>query len=230
MSSSKIAGLGGAGFFVCVLVENLLRRGQPANDADWPSVLAWYRSSGASITVSEGLFVAAIPCLIAFGVGTYFTLRAHERAAPWALAGALSLTLMTPLLAGAMAVDIVLDANASRLAVHSETGRVLWALKASFFTLTAPVLATGLFTMAMATKAAAIGSRWVSTLAQLGSLAGFVSVLAPRFVVEGSALQWLSFAMFACWMLFLLVTSLSMLRNPATNGSSPSSELAGSPG
>lgn len=210
----RAAGIGGLGFALGVLAENVLRAPPPQPHAPFAEVARYYVERHDLVAISDAIFVPTIPCLLIFAVGTARRLiAAHPGAAPWAIVGALAVSLMTATFGAVMALDVALLHLAPTL--DEPLGRLLWTIKNAMFLVNVVPLAVGLGAFAIACAIANVGSRKIAVIGVGGGLLALVGTMPFSANLSGSPFIFLGLVGFLSWLTFVIATSISHLRAAA---------------
>lgn len=212
--SARLAGIGGIGFVVTVVLQNLIRGASaPANGASSREVLTHYADHRAVTFVLVATFALGGVGLATFLGGAMRRLLASE-CRGWALTGFVGGI-------GIMALFSVLVGTEQSLTVvagldHPNVGAIeaLWALHNSVFTVLFLSIAVALLGLSRAGVAAGITPRAFERLGPVGSALLLVAALGGPSIAAGDtmALFGIGAIGFLIWLAFLVTTGTRLIR------------------
>jgi hypothetical protein len=209
----RLAGLAGLGFLVMVVCENVLRGAPPANDSGAAKIIDYYVHNRGRLALTEALFALSVPLLLIYAAGLYRGLRRTVASEPWAWIGLGGAHLIVASFGLVFALDVTANASISRLAAEPELAQLLYRLHAGAFVLNFVVLGVTLGAFGLAANTSASQPRWLVVIALTGACLLIVAAVPGLAVVEGSPWALLGLGGFICWLAWVAVTSVRMLRS-----------------
>jgi hypothetical protein len=218
---SSFAGGGFAGtaalaVALAVIAENavLAATGAPSFDAPMKEVLAYYAGNRAAVAIASGLVAVYLPLLLLFLTGLQGLVeRRGGSGADWArFAGAAGASLSAVfVLVNVLQVGVALSAG--RLAEPNPANVLVWQVHAAAFALALSLLGATLAGMALATHASGLTPAWQRLLGLVGGGLLIVAGIGNLAIADGSALVFVGLLGFACWLVWLLVTGVRLVRS-----------------
>lgn len=209
----RIAGCAALVFAVLLLIQNVIRSGEPAFDADPAAVSQYFAVHRIAVVLPLALFpfgMASLLCL-AGGLRTLVADR-HDRFL--VDVGTLAVVVIAALFGVVNIVEIALAGAAPQATSAAAVVAGLWAVHAAAFGLNLAAIAIALFTLSCFCVRHHLVPRWVRPLGMVGAGCLFLAAFGAVAIVEGSALLYLGFAGFLAWGVFLVLAGVGLLRNP----------------
>jgi hypothetical protein len=210
--SAPWTGLAGLVFAAILVVDQALAAGQPAFDAPASKVARHLRDHRTSVVALVALLAVSAPALFAFASGVHERLRSSGAGRTWGLVGMLGIALLGGLFLGSNVFLVVLVVEAPRLAGEPGLTRVLWELHGAAFGLNMIAIGIALLGLSVGSALAGVMPRWTGVAGAVGAVALLVCASGTVAVVEGSALFAVGGAGFAVWLLWLIGTSIRLVR------------------
>jgi hypothetical protein len=213
VSAGRYAGIGGLVFSACLIVQNLLRAQAPGFDAAPGTVTAYFLHHRVAAVVPLGMFPIEILALFAFVAGVWTSAgRSEDRW--WATVGTLGVAAIASLFSIVNVIEIVLTAKAENLAHSPGVVEALWAVRGAAFGLDLAAIAVALIGLSRAATATGL------IRARLGAAvlpgAGCLLIASVFTVALTNGGPWLALGLvgFVTWLVFMVATSVSLLRTP----------------
>jgi hypothetical protein len=211
--AGRYAGIGGLVFVVVLVVQNLLRAKAPGFDAAPGAVSDYFLHHRAAALIPLGLFPIEMLALFAFVAGVWTTVsRGPDRW--WATMGILGAAAIASLFAIVNIIEIVLTAKAENLAHSPVVVEALWAVHGAAFGLDLAAIAVALVGLSRAATASALVPGWLGAAVLPG--AAFLLIASVFTVALTNGGPWLALGLvgFVLWLLFMVASSISLLRTP----------------
>jgi hypothetical protein len=211
--AGRYAGLGGLVFVAALVVQNLLRAKAPGFDAAPGTVSNYFLHHRAAALIPLGMFPIEMLALFAFVAGVW-TSASRSADRWWAMLGTLGAAAIASLFAIVNIVEIVLTAKAENLVHTPSVVEGLWAVHGAAFGLDLAAIAVALIGLSRAATASAL------IPARLGAAllpgAGFLLIASVFTVALTNGGPWLALGLvgFVTWLVFMVATSVSLLRTP----------------
>lgn len=221
--ATRWAGIGGLIFLALLVVQNVLKATtNPASNATAEQVLAFAHDDAWSVNLLFVTYVIGFPALFMFvgGLTRLATSRDGAAALPGRI-GQYSVVAVAVLFGLVNIVQVTLVAARGDLAADPALVRTLWVLHNAIFTLNLVAVAGALFGLGRAAAVARIVPTWMRPVSLLGALALAAAALPIVAEVHGSNLLGLGLAGFACWLVFLAVAGIRLLRTPSPDEPTP---------
>jgi hypothetical protein len=213
--TSRLSGIGGLVFVAALVVQNLLRAKAPGFDAAPAKVTAYFLQNRAVALTPLGMFPFEMLGLFAFVAGVRISARRDE--GPWwATMGALGATAIASLFALVNIIEIVLTAKAENLAHSPAVVEALWAVRGAAFGLDLAAIAVALIGLSRAAALTGLIPTWISAVAVLGAACLLVTAMFTVALTNGGPWLALGLVGFAIWIVFMVVTSVSLIRSRQT--------------
>jgi hypothetical protein len=215
------AGLGGLIFLSLVVLQNVLTAtSNPPNDASAQQILVFAHDGAWKIQLLFITYVIGFPALFTFVGGlSGLAVKRDPRAALPGRIGQYSIVVAAVLIGLINVAQVTLVAASGDLAADLALVRTLWAVHNAIFTLNFVAVAGALFGLGRAAAISGIVPVWMGNVSLAGALALVASALPIVAEVHGSPLLGLGLAGFLCWLVFLAVAGLSLLRVPRSETS-----------
>ena len=216
-TAARWAGVGGLTFVALVVLQNvLMAAAAPANQATGQEILAFAHRDAWLVQLLFVTYVMGFPALLAFSGGLSALAAAREaRAILPGLIGQYSVVLVAVLFGLINVLQVTLVVARADLAGDLVLVSTLWTLHNAIFTLNFVGVAGALFGLGRAAVVSSIVPAWMDRVSITGALALAVAALPIVAEVHGSMLLGLGLAGFLCWLFFLAVAAVSLVRMPA---------------
>ena len=209
----RLAGIGGLVFVAALVVQNLLRARAPGFDAAPGTVTAYFLHHRAAALIPLGMFPIEMLALFAFVAGVWTSAsRSEDRW--WATMGTLGAAAIAALFAIVNIVEIVLTAKAENLAHVPGVVEALWAVHAAAFGLDLAAIAVALIGLSRAATSTALIPAWLGTAAVPGAGCLLIASVFTVALTNGGPWLVLGLVGFVVWLVFVVATSISLLRTP----------------
>jgi hypothetical protein len=213
---TRWAGVGALTFLSLVVLQNVLTAAsQVPHDATAPQILQYAHDSAWKVQLLFVTYVIGFPALFAFvgGLSELVAKRAPRAALPSRI-GQYCAVAVAVLFGLINVTQVTLVAAGGDLAGDPALVRTLWTLHNAIFTLNLVAVAGALFGLGRAAAISRIVPLWMGEVSLAGALALVASALPIVAEIHGSRLLALGLAGFLCWLLFLAVAGISLLRLP----------------
>jgi hypothetical protein len=209
----RYAGIGGLVFVVALVVQNLLRAKAPGFNAAPGVVSDYFLHHRAAALIPLGLFPIEMLALFAFVAGVWTTASLGPDRW-WATMGILGAAAIAALFAIVNIIEIVLTAKAGGLAHSPAVVEALWAVRGAAFGLDLAAIAVALIGLSRAARAAALMPPWLGTAVLPGAACLLTASAFTVALTNGGPWLALGLVGFVLWLLFVVATSISLLRTP----------------
>jgi hypothetical protein len=197
----RLAGTGGLVFAATLLAQNIIRASAPGFDATPAQVTAYFLHHRAEM-IALFAFVAAM-----------WTMAAdREQSRWWAGVGMLGAATIAALFAIVNITEIVLTAKAGRLDGSPAVVQALWALHAAAFGLDLAAIAVALIGLSYAAALVRLIPGWLTVAAWPGAACLLTTAVFTVALANGGPWLVVGLAGFAIWLLFVIIASVSLLR------------------
>jgi hypothetical protein len=213
VNAGRYAGIGGLVFAAALVVQNIIRAKGPALDAGPWTVISYFLHHRVAALIPLGLFPIEMLALFAFVAGVWAKASRSENRW-WATMGVLGAAAIASLFALDNIIEIVLTAKAETLAQSPSIVEALWAVHAAAFGLDFAAIAVALIGLSRAATASALMPARLGAAVLPGAAC---LLLASAFTVAlTNGGPWLGVALigFLLWLVFMVATSISLLRTP----------------
>jgi hypothetical protein len=167
------------------------------------------------LSMAVGVVPIAVISLYLFLAGSFATLSAGSaEAAFWTRVGAVGLVIVEVMFLTRLFFEVVLIANAERLAQEPALIETLWQLQGAGMTFTGVGLALALLGLSRAARTSGLIPAWQEALGLGAAVAFVVAAMAIVPTLEGSPIGILGLPAFVAWLLWLALTSVRLLRAP----------------
>jgi hypothetical protein len=201
-------------FLTTVVLQNLVEAafGLP-DDASGAQILAFTRQHAWTVHLLFVTYVLGFPALLTFasGIGRLAVPR-HPAAALPARIGQFSAGIIAVLFGLINVVQVTLVAARADLAGSPTLAHTLWAAHNALFTLNLVAIGGALFGLGTAAVTSGLVPRWLRPVVLVGAVALAASAMPIVAQVHGSPLFAVSVVGFVCWLAFLVVVTLRLLR------------------
>ena len=211
--AGRYAGIGGLVFVVALVVQNLLRARAPGLDTAPGAVSDYFLHHRAAALIPLGLFPIEMLALFAFVAGVWTTVSRSENRW-WATVGILGAAGIASLFAIVNIIEIVLTAKAEDFAHSPVVVEALWAVHGAAFGLDLGAIAVALIGLSRAATASALVPRWLGAAVLPGAALLLIASVFTVALTNGGAWLALGLVGFLMWLLFMVVSSISLLRTP----------------
>ena len=214
VNRSRTAGMAGLTFGLLLILQNVIRSaGAPANDAPAADVLRYVTANHTALEFLLALFVPGFVALFWFVSGLMATVRSAGADGPWATFGFVGVVIIGALFALSNGVEAAIVALAPRLDGQTGVVDALWALHGAFFALNEMAIGAALLGLSRASIGAGVTPRSLNWLVVGGALLLFAGAVPVVAVTAGSPLFYLPLPGFVIWIIWLVVTSVNLLRD-----------------
>jgi hypothetical protein len=213
VNAGRFAGIGGLVFVAALVVQNLLRAKAPGFDATPAAVSAYFLHHRAAALIPLGMFPVEMLAIFAFVAGVWASASRSENRW-WATMGMLGAAAIAALFAIVNITEIVLTAKAENLAHSPSVVEALWAVHGAAFGLDLGAIAVALIGLSRAATASALMPPWLGAAVLPG--AAFLLIASVFTVALTNGGPWLGLGLvgFLFWLVFMVATSISLLRTP----------------
>jgi hypothetical protein len=209
----RLAGAGGLVFVATLVIQNILRASAPGFNAAPAEVTSYFLHHRAAVLVPLGLFPIGMLAIFTFVAGVWNRAKGAEDRR-WASVGALGATAIAALFAVVNIAEIVLAAKAARLAPSPGVVQAMWTLHGAAFGLDLAAIAVALIGLSRAAASMRLIPAWVKVAAVPGAVCLLVASVFTVALTNGGGWIALGFVGFIVWLVFVVITSISMLRGP----------------
>jgi hypothetical protein len=207
-----IGGIGGLAFVVSVIVQNGLRAGFPANDANAASIAAYYGGHRGTSMALAVLFPIGALGLVAFlGAMLARIGRGDHRAA--AYGGAFGAAGIIGTYTMLIATDLAIAGYVHRGGAVLDVVSALWVLHNAIFGVLLVSIGVALAGLSAAAAASGQIAEWWKALGLLGAVLLLVAAATTPAIIDGSATMFIGLAGFVVWIVFVIVNSVALLRH-----------------
>jgi hypothetical protein len=211
-----VGGVGGLVFVASVIAQNLIRASaMPANDARVGRIIDFYGSHRGSSFALAALFAVGAAGIAAFAGA----LIARLSAAPVrgaALAGAIGVAGVFAVYSTMLATDLALSGYVHRGAPSADVVSAMWILHNAVFGVLLIALGVALAGLSAAAAADGVVAGFWKPVGLLGAVLLGIAGAATPAIIDGSPVMVLGLIGFLTWLAFVVVTAISLLRNPST--------------
>jgi hypothetical protein len=208
------AGGGGLVFATTVIIQNVLRGASaPSNGASSASIAANFTQHASIESLLVVLFTAGGFGLALFTGGVWARcVEVDPSSRPWAQTGLLGVAGIIALFSALVACEVALIAGVAREDLGGQTLALLWVVhNAVFAVLTLSIAIALLGLSGAAVRSGLIHARFRFIGIFGACLLGFNTAVAPLIVSSASPLMAVGLLGFACWVVFVVVTSYRLL-------------------
>jgi hypothetical protein len=211
----RLAGVGGLVFVATLVVQNILRAKAPGFDASPDQVSSYFVHHRAAVLVPLGLFPIGMLAIFTFVAGLW-TRATGTAVRGWAAVGALGATAIAALFAAVNIAEIVLAAHAGGLAPSPAVVQSLWSLRGAAFGLDLAAIAVALIGLSNAAASMRLIPAWVRVAAVPGAACLLIASVFTVALINGGAWLALGLVGFIVWLVFVVITCISLLRGAQT--------------
>lgn len=211
----RLAGAGGLVFAATLVADNLIRAGAPGFNATPAQVSAYFLDHRVAAIVPLGLFPAGLLALLPFAAGLWVRAR-QEESRWWGSVGVLGVAAIVALFAIVNITEIVLTAKAAQLAASPAVVQMLWTLHAAAFGLDLAAIAVALIGLSRAAAAMRLIPSWLALAAWPGAVCLLTAATFTVALADGDPWLAVSLLGFVVWIVFVITTSVSLLRGRQT--------------
>ena len=213
VSAGRYAGIGGLVFVAALVVQNIIRAKGPGLDAAPGAVTSYFLHHRVAALIPLGMFPIEMLALFAFVAGVW-TAASRSENRWWATMGVLGAAAIASLFALDNIIEIVLTAKSDALVQSPSIVEVLWAVHAAAFGLDFAAIAVALIGLSRAATASGLMPERLGVAVLPGAACLFLASTFTVALVNGG--PWLGVALvgFLLWLVFGVVTSISLLRTP----------------
>ena len=213
VSSGRYAGIGGLVFVAALVVQNLLRAKGPSFDAAPAAVTSYFLHHRVAALLPLGMFPFEMLALFAFVAGVWTSASRSEHRW-WATMGTLGAAAIAALFAIVNIIEIVLTAKAENLAHSTGVVEALWAVHGAAFGLDLAAIAVALIGLSRAATGSALMPSRLGAAVLPGAVCLLVASVFTVALTNGGPWLALGLVGFAFWLVFMVATSISLLREP----------------
>lgn len=209
----RLAGTGGLVFAAILVAQNVIRARAPGFDAAPAQVTAYFLDHRTAALVPLGLFPVGLLALLAFVAGVW-TRASQEKSRWWASMGALGAAAIVALFAVVNITEIVLTAKAAQLVSSPAVVQALWTLRTAAFGLDLAAIAVALIGLSRAAASIPLVPGWIAVAALPGAACLLTASAFTVALADGGPWLTLGLAGFFVWLVFVVITSVSLMRRP----------------
>jgi hypothetical protein len=214
--TDRAAGFAAIGFVSTVLALNVAENvgsSRPDPTAGVDEVVAWATDAEGYAVVATILVPIAWILLAVFASAVIARGRRHGTDPAWMALGALGVAMTVGVLSGAVAADAVAIAYLDEI---GDAGvRQLTGLSTALYLMNWLALAVALLGLSRTTRGVGLTPRWLAHTATVGVALLVLGSVQSGIVLLGTLPGLLvGLAGFACWLLYVLVTGIRLLRRP----------------
>jgi hypothetical protein len=209
LSVNRIAGTAGLAFAAGVVGANAFLFGIPTAESAPADAAAWLAANRTRAAVGTSMVALTFPALLIFGAAMYQIGRQTANGRLWMMVGALGACAMTGVF------SLVAASQISSILFAAEAGDAFttaWTIHNAAFAVNTTILGTAFLGFAMGAHAAGVTSRGLRTAGLVGAGMLLATGFANTAVAAGSAVVFVGFGGFALWLLWLVATSLRLLK------------------
>ena len=213
---TRIAGTAGLTLAAMLIAVSLTMgaSGRPFEaDAQISEVLEWFESSRTVIDVVTTLAPLIWIAMTIYGVGIVTTTRSADGSySPWAIVGLVGVAMQHAIFSGVVGTDAVLAAGQE----DGNLSSLVWQLHHAPFSLNNASIALALGGFALAALGSELVPRWTQWVAIIGVIGLLGNAMQTSILLRGDGLFALGLIGFVCWIGFVAISSLQLLRSPTT--------------
>lgn len=207
-----IGGIGGLAFVVSVIVQNGLRAGFPANDANAARIVAYYGSHrGTSMALAVLFPIGAFGLAAFLGAMLARLGRGDHRAA--AYGGAFGAAGIIGTYTMLIATDLAIAGYVHRGGPSPEVVDGLWVLHNAIFGVLLVSIGVALAGLSAAAAASGLIPEWWKALGLAGAVLLLVAAATTPAIIDASPTMFIGLAGFVVWIVFVTVSSVRLLRH-----------------
>lgn len=215
VSTARIVGGVGVALAASVVVQNavFVGSGAPAYGDPLGVVLAYHAENRGAMAVAVGLEAVNLPLLLLFVTALHGLVQRRGGAgADWSRLAVAAGATLSALFALVIATHIAVVLAADGLAEPTPTFELIWQLHAAAFALALPALGATFIGAALATHASGLTRPWQRLLGLAGGSLVLLAGAGNLDIADGSPLVLVGVLGFAAWLVWLVVTSLRLIR------------------
>jgi hypothetical protein len=213
VSAGRYAGIGGLVFVAALVFQNILRAKAPGFDASPGAVSSYFLHHRVAALIPLGMFPIEMLALFAFVAGVWTSASRSENRW-WATMGVLGAAAIASLFALINIIEIVLTAKAETLVRSPSIVEVLWAVHAAAFGLDLAAIAVALIGLSRAATASALMPARLGAAVLPGAACLLLASVFTVALTNGGPWLGVGLVGFFLWLVFMVATSISMLRTP----------------
>jgi hypothetical protein len=213
VSSGRYAGIGGLVFVAALVFQNILRAKAPGFDAAPGAVSSYFLHHRVAALIPLGMFPIEMLALFAFVAGVWTSASRSENRW-WATMGVLGAAAIASLFALVNIIEIVLTAKAETLMQSPSVVEVLWAVHAAAFGLDLAAIAVALIGLSRAATASALMPARLGAAVLPGAACLLLASVFTVALTNGGPWLGVGLVGFLFWLVFMVATSISLLRAP----------------
>ena len=215
-SPRRIAGFAGLAFAIVVGFVNLFvgSLGAPLSDASGQEVIDFVSGNSGALTLAIGVVPIGVISLFAFLAAVFPVLsRTSPEAAFWTRVGAAGIILVEVMFLVRILFESALVANIDSLAAEPALVETIWTIQGAGLIFAGLALSLTLTGLSRAARIVGLIPAWQQALG-FGAAAGFViQAIASVTALDGSPIALLGLVSFVCWLTWLAITSVRLLRS-----------------
>jgi len=214
LTAETIAGVGGLIFLVTVIIQNFVSMATlPANNASAATILQFANDRAWVVDFFVVTFVCGYAGLFLFAAGLVGRVeRQDDRARLWGRLGRSSVGVIATFFGLVTMLEVVLVAARGTLANDASLTVLIWTLHNAIFTINLLAIGGALLGLSRAAALGGLIPRWLSILTVVGAALLMLAAAPAVAQVHGSPLLALGLLGFLCWLLFLAVVSVRLLK------------------
>ncbi|MGA7420016.1 MAG: hypothetical protein WB765_00390 [Acidimicrobiales bacterium] len=209
--TDRLAGVGGLVFAAALISQNLLRANAPGFGAAPAKVTEYFLHHRAAALIPLGLYPVEMIALFMF-VAAIRTKPEQEESRWWATVGVLGSAAIASLFAIVNITEIVLTAKAEQLAPSPSVVQALWGMHAAAFGLDMAAIGAALIGLSRAAASVDLIPAWLKFAALPGAACLLIAAVFTVAIANGGPWIALGLIGFVVWLVFVVMTSVSLLR------------------
>ena len=199
-----------------VIAENavLAATGAPSFGAPMKEVLAYYAANRAAVAIASALVAVYLPLLLLFLTGLQGLVeRRGGSGADWARLAGTAGAAVSSVFVLVNVLQVGLALSAGRLAEPTPVVELVWQVHAAAFALALSMLGATFVGMAVAAHASGLTPAWQRLLGLVGGGLLIAAGIGNLAIADGSALVFVGLLGFGCWLAWLIVTGVRLVRS-----------------
>lgn len=206
-----VGGTGGLAFVISVIVQNGLRAGFPANDANAARVAAYYGGHrGVSLALAVLFPIGALGLAAFLGAMLARLGRGHHQAAAYGGAfGAAGIVAAYTML---VATDLAIAGYVHRGSPAPDVVDGLWVLHNAIFGVLLVSIGIALAGLSAAASVSGLIAEWWKALGLVGAALLLAAAATTPAIIDAGPTLFIGLAGFLVWIAFVIVSSVRLLR------------------